>query len=94
MTVWPGCTTVVGVLHPAPAHLADVQQTIDAAQIDEGAEVLHAADDALADLPLGQLGPELLAVLLAFLLQQRSPADDQVALARVDLGDQAAAAAG
>src|SRR5262249_32264438 len=78
------------VLDPRPGHLADVQQAVDAAQVDEGAKVAHGAHHALADLGLGHFPPELLAVLLALALQQRPAADDQVALLRVDLDDLAA----
>ena len=41
---------VAGVADAVPAELADVDQPIDAAQIDERAEFLQAADDPLAHL--------------------------------------------
>ena len=43
-------STSPGMLHAVPAQLADVDQAVDAAQVDERAEVLQAADDAFADL--------------------------------------------
>src|SRR5262249_41051225 len=77
------------ILHALPAHLADVQQTVHAAQIDEGTEVLDRAHDALPHLPLGQLVPQLVAHLLALLLQQRPATDNEVAFDRIDFRHQA-----
>src|SRR5262249_12326566 len=78
------------ILHARPAHLADVQQAVDAAQVDEGAEVADGANDAGADLPLGQLVPKLGATLLPLLFQKCTPADDEVALIGLHLGHQTA----
>ena len=47
---------LAGMVDPLPAHLADVDQTVDAAQIDERAEVLQTADGPLAELTGGELG--------------------------------------
>src|SRR5207245_7721429 len=80
----------VRLLDPAPAHLADVQETVNAAEIDKCAEVAYRADDARANLPLGQLLPEFLAGFFALLLQQSATADDEIALGGIDLGHQAA----
>ncbi len=41
---------VAGMVDPAPAHVGDVQQAVDAAQVDEGAEVGDVLDGPLADL--------------------------------------------
>src|SRR5262249_58096862 len=78
-----------GVRDALPADLADVEQAVHAAEIDEGAEVAHVADDAGADLALLQLLPQLGALLLAFLFLQRAAADDQVAGFLVHVGDDA-----
>src|SRR2546423_948478 len=78
------------IVDALPAHLADGKKAVDTAEIEEGAEIADVADDALADLALGQLGPELLAHLLALFFEQGPPADDQVALLGICLGDQAA----
>ena len=72
---------VVDLGDARPAHLADGQQAVDAAQVDEGAEVLDRADDALADLALLERGPGLLAQLGPLLLQQFAAGDDEVLLA-------------
>src|SRR5262249_58887321 len=66
-------------------HLADVDQAVHAAQVNEGAEVFDVAHHALANLALGQLLPQLLAALLALALQQDAAADDEVSLLRLDL---------
>src|SRR5262249_4096121 len=72
-----------------PAHLADGQEAVHAAEVNERAEVADVADDALADLAFGELGPQLGASLLALLLEQSAAADHQVALVGIDLHDQA-----
>ena len=69
---------VVNLGDARPAHLADRQQAVDAAQVDEGAEVLDRADDALAHLALLEGGPGLLAELGPLLLQQLAAGDDEV----------------
>ena len=38
------------MIDAAPAHVGDVQQAVDAAQVDERAEVGDVLDDALAEL--------------------------------------------
>ncbi len=77
----------VRVVDPAPRHIGDVQEAVDAAQIDEGAELGDVLDDALADLADLDLAEELLLHLLALVLQQLAAADDDVAAGLVDLED-------
>src|SRR5205807_1654802 len=73
-----------------PRQPGNANPALDAApEIDEGAEVAHVADDALPDLALLQLGPQLLALLLAFLFLQRAAAHYEVAGFLVDIGDDA-----
>ena len=74
---------------PAPAHVGDVQEAVDAAQVDERAEVGDVLDRALADLADLDLGEQLLLHLLALVLDQLAAADDDVAPALVDLEDHA-----
>ena len=50
---------LVRVGDAAPAHVGDVQQAVDAAQVDEGAELGDVLDDALADLARLDLGEQL-----------------------------------
>ena len=80
---------VARVVDPAPAHVGDVQQAVDAAEVDERAEVGDVLDDALADLARGDLLEQLLLLLLAGDLDQLAAADDDVAPALVDLEDHA-----
>jgi hypothetical protein len=42
------------VVDPAPAHVGDVEQAVDAAEVDEGAVLGEVLDDALDDLALGE----------------------------------------
>src|SRR4029450_13798776 len=72
---------------PAPGHVGDVQQTVDAAQVDECAEVGDVLDGALADLADLQTFESLLLQLLALLLDELATADDDVAPLFVDLED-------
>src|SRR5262249_48649758 len=80
---------VAGVIDPAPAHVGDVQQAVDAAQVHEGAEVGDVLDGPLADLADGDLLEQLLLLLLAGDLDQLAAADDNVAPALIDLEDHA-----
>ena len=50
---------VVRVGDAAPAHVGDVQQAVDAAEVDERAELGDVLDDALADLARLDLGEQL-----------------------------------
>src|SRR6185437_11412682 len=69
---------VTGVVDPPPAHVGDVQQAIDAAEVDERAEVGDVLDRPLADLPRRDLLEELLLLLLAGDLDELAAADDDV----------------
>src|SRR6266568_668659 len=68
------------IAHAAVAHLADVQQAIDAADIDERAVIHHAGHAAAADLAFGQLGEHFLAGFFLFALDDVAAADDEVFL--------------
>ena len=48
-----------GMVDAAPAHVGDVQQAVDAAQVDERAELGDVLDHALAELADFQLGQQL-----------------------------------
>src|SRR5262245_60578401 len=66
-----------------------MQESVRSAEIDEGAKILHGANDAVANLALRNLLPELFALLLAFFFQEVAPADDQIALLGIDFDDAA-----
>ena len=71
----------------APRHVGDVQQAVDAAQVDEGAVVGDVLDDAVDDLALCQPGDDLGALLGARLFQNLAARDDDVAAAAIHLQD-------
>ena len=71
----------------APAHVGDVQQAVDAVEVDERAEVGDVLDRALADVARGHLARSSLAVLGAFLLDEFAAGQDDVLPLLVDLDD-------
>ena len=71
--------------NPLPAHVGDVQEAVDAPQIDERAEVGDVLHHALANLLDLQLLQQRLAILLALSLDERPSADDDIAPRLVDL---------
>ena len=71
----------------APRHVGDVEQAVDAAEIDERTEVGDVLDDALPDLILLQLLHELLALARTLVLEDHAARDDDVAAALVELDD-------
>src|SRR5690606_36500906 len=75
------------VTDTTPAHVRDVQQPVEPAQIDECTEVGHVLHDAVAYLPDQQLLHQLLALALALLLEDHAAAHDDVATALVQLDD-------
>jgi len=75
------------VTDPLPAHVGDVEQTIDTTQVDERAEVGDVLDDTLSDLANFEFGHEVFAIFFALLLDQRAAADDDIATCFVDLED-------
>ena len=75
------------VIDAAPGHVGDVQQAVDAAQIDEGAVVGDVLDHAVDDLALGQPGDDLGALLGARRFQDLAARDDDVAAAAIHLED-------
>src|SRR5262249_16810476 len=80
---------VARVGNAAPAHVGDVQQAVDAAEVHEGAELGDVLDDALADLARLDFREELLLHLLALILDEFAAADDDVPPRLVDLEDPA-----
>ena len=70
-----------------PGHVGDVQQAVDAAEIDEGAVVGDVLDHAVDDLALFEAGHDLAALLGAGLFQHRAARDDDIAAAAIHLQD-------
>src|SRR4029077_19420464 len=70
-----------------PCHVGDVQQAVDAAEIDEGAVVGDVLDHALDDLTLFQPRHDLAALLGARLFEHGAAGYDDVAAAAVHFQD-------
>src|SRR3989440_225237 len=75
------------VRHAAIAHVRDVEQSVHAAQIDEGAEVGDVLDDALPHLTDLQLFHEDVALGLTLGFEQHATAHHDVAASLVQLDD-------
>src|SRR5882762_1396412 len=73
--------------HAAVAHVGDMQQAVDAAQVDEGAEVGDVLHHALPHLIDRQLLHQHVAFRLALGFEQHAARDDDVAAAFVELDD-------
>src|SRR5262249_10271169 len=78
---------LVRVGNAAPAHVGDMKQPVDAAQVYEGAELGDILDDPLANLPRLNLGEQLFFHLFALVFDQLTATDDDVAASLVDLED-------
>src|SRR4029077_6557784 len=70
-----------------PFHVGDVQQAVDAAEIDKGAVVGDVLDHALDDLTLFQPRHDLAALLGARLFEHGAARHDDVAAAAIHLQD-------
>ena len=70
-----------------PGDIGHMQEAVDAAQIDERAIVGEVLDRALDDLPLGEIGDDLVALLGPALLEHGAAGDDDVAASPVHLQD-------
>ena len=75
------------MVHAAPRHVGDVQQAVDAAEIDERTVLGDVLDDAVDDLTLFEVGHELGALLGAALFEDGAARHDDVAAAAIHLED-------
>ena len=73
--------------HASPGHIRDVQQSIDAAEVDECPVVGDVLDCPLNQLAFLQRGQGRLTATIARLFQQHAPGHDHVAATMVDLDD-------
>ena len=71
----------------APAHVGDVEQAVNAVQVNERAEIGDVLDRALADVAGGHFAQDLRALLGAFGLDQFAAREDDVLPLLVDLDD-------
>src|SRR5262245_6089936 len=75
------------VSHPSPAHVGHVQETVDTAEVDEGAivrDVLHRAGE---DHTFGQDLERVLLLFLALPLENGAAREHHVAAAAIELDD-------
>ena len=70
-----------------PRHVGDVQQTVDAAEVDEGAVVGDVLDHTLEDVAGGELCEGVLLLLGALGLEDDLAGDDDVGASLVELDD-------
>ena len=75
------------MLDALPRHVGDVQQAVDAAQVDERAVVGEVLDHALDDRAFLQLVEQSRALGAVFLLDDRAARDDDVVALLVELDD-------
>src|SRR6476646_8435876 len=71
----------------APRHVGDVEQAVDATEVDECTEVGDVLDDALPHLILLELLHQLFALAGTLVLEDHSTRDDDVAATLVQLDD-------
>src|SRR5579864_5242598 len=76
-----------GMIDAPPGNVGDVQQAVDAAEIDEGAVVGDVLDHAVDDLALFEVLHQLLALLGAGFFQHGAARHDDVAAAAVHFQD-------
>ncbi len=70
-----------------PAELGDVDESVDAAEVDEGAEVDDRGDDTLAALARLEVGEEVAPLFLLRLFEPGPPRQDDVVAVAVELDD-------
>src|SRR5262245_7940468 len=75
------------VIDAPPGNVGDVQEAVDAAEVDKGAVVRDVLDHAVDDLTLFEILHQLLALLGARLFQHGAARDHDVAAAPVHLQD-------
>jgi hypothetical protein len=75
------------MLDALPRHVRDVQQAVDAAEVDERTVVGEVLDHALDDRAFLQLVEQLAALGAVFLLDDRAARDDDVVALLVELDD-------
>ena len=75
------------VADAAPAHIGDMEQTVDAVEVDERAEIGDVLDRALADIARGHFAEQFLAAFEAFLFDQLAAGKNDVLPLLVDLNN-------
>ena len=75
------------VIDPAPGDIGDVQQAVDAAEVDERTVIGDVLDDAVDDLTLFEVLHQFLALFGAGLFENRAARHHDVAAAAIHLED-------
>src|SRR6185312_3661140 len=75
------------VTHALPRHVGDVQQAVDAAEVDERTVIGEVLDDALDDRAFLQALEQLFALLGELALDDRATRDDDVVALAIELDD-------
>ena len=86
-TVSPTLHDLARMGDASPCHVGDMQEPVDAAEIDEGAIVGDVLDHAVDDLALFEAGDDLAALFGAGLFQHGAAGDDDIAAAPIHLQD-------
>ena len=76
------------MVDPAPGDIGDMQQTVNAAQIDKGAIIGEVLDHALDDLTFGQAGQQLGTLFGTRFFQNGTARHDDIAPTAIHLEDQ------
>ena len=71
----------------APTHVGNVEQAVEAVEVDESAEIGDIIDGAIADVARGHFGQELDPFVVALLFDQFAAGQDDVLAFLVDLDD-------
>src|SRR5207302_2044470 len=87
LDVLPDIQSLGGVIDATPRDVGDMQQSVDAAEIDKSAVIGDVLDDAVEDLALLEAGDELGALLGTAFLEDGAARHDDVAARAVHLED-------
>src|SRR4026209_2855682 len=71
----------------APGHVRDMEESVDAAEVDEGPVIRNVLHHALNQLPFFQRGEGRLAFRIPRLFQKHAPGYHNVAATMIDLDD-------
>ena len=78
---------LAGVANAAPSHIGDVQEPVDATEVNESTVVREVLDQAVQRLPFFKRRQQCLALFAVFLLQHGAPGNHNVVALLVELDD-------
>ena len=78
---------VRGVIDPSPTHVGDVEQTVDASEVHERAEVGDILDRSGPEFALADVGHQRFFHLVPLFFDQLAPRDDDISAGLIDLED-------